>query len=59
MQIFCLVYNGAQQIDEFGTAQLTVRVPDASDIGKDFIKLGVQFPSTPEHVEYYLISDRV
>ena len=49
--VFCLVHNGAQQINEFGTAQLTVRVHDASDIGKDFIKLGVQFPSTPEQVE--------
>jgi hypothetical protein len=48
----------AQQIDEF-TVQLTVRVPDASDIDKDFTKLGVQFPSTPESNDYYLISDGV
>jgi hypothetical protein len=49
----------AQQIDELGTGQLAVRVPDATDIDKDFTKLGVQFPSTPEATEYYLIPDRV
>ena len=47
-----------QQIDEF-TVQLTVRVPDATDIDKDFTKLGVQFPSTPESNDYYLMSNRV
>jgi hypothetical protein len=52
-------FISAQPIDELGTVQLTVRVPDASDIGKDFTKLAVQFPSNPEQIEYYLISDRV
>jgi hypothetical protein len=47
-----------QQIDEF-TVQLTVRVPDATDIDKDFTNLGVQFPSTPESNDYYLMSNRV
>jgi hypothetical protein len=47
-----------QQIDEF-TVQLTVRVPDATDIDKDFTKLGVQFPSTPESNDYYLMFNRV
>jgi hypothetical protein len=49
----------AQQIDEFGTWQLTIRVPYASDIDKDMTKLGVQFPFTPEATELYLISDGV
>jgi hypothetical protein len=49
----------AQQIDELGTGQLAVRVLDATDIDKDFTKLGVQFPSAPEATEYYLIPDRV
>ena len=48
----------AQQIAEF-TVQLTVRVPDASDVGTHFTKLGVQFPSTPESTEYHLISKKV
>ena len=52
-------FVGAQQIDEFGTFQLTVRVPDASDIDKDFTRLSIQFPSNPEATEFYLISDRV
>jgi hypothetical protein len=47
-----------QQIDDF-TFQLTLRVPDASEIDKDFTKLGIDFASTPESSEYYLISDRV
>jgi hypothetical protein len=47
-----------QQIDEF-TVQLTVRVPDATDIDKDFTKLGVQFPSTPESNDYCLMSNRI
>jgi hypothetical protein len=51
-------FLGVQQIDEF-TVQLTVRVPDASDIGKHFTTLGVQFPSTPEQYQFYLISDGV
>jgi hypothetical protein len=51
-------FVNVQQIDDF-TVQLTVQVPDATDIPKAFTKLGVQFPSTPESTEYYLISDRV
>jgi hypothetical protein len=47
-----------QQIDDF-TFQLTFRVPDASEIDKHFTKLGIDFASTPESSEYYLISDRV
>jgi hypothetical protein len=49
---------GVQQIDDF-TFQLTFRVPDASEIDKHFTKLGIDFASTPESFEYYLISDRV
>ncbi len=41
------------------SAKLTVQVPDASDVGKHFTKLGVQFPFSPEAQEYYLISHRV
>jgi hypothetical protein len=51
-------FVNVQQIDDF-IVQLTVQVPDATDIPKAFTKLGVQFPSTPESTEYYLISDRV
>ena len=42
-----------------GTAKLTVRVPDASEVVKDFTKLNVQFPYGAEVQEYYLISDSV
>jgi hypothetical protein len=47
-----------QQIDDF-TFQLTFRVPNATDVDKGFTKLGIDFASTPESSEYYLISDRV
>jgi hypothetical protein len=53
-----LEFVGVQKIADF-TYQLTFRVPDATDIPKDFTKLGVDFASTPESLEYYLISDRV
>jgi hypothetical protein len=53
-----LEFVNVQQIDDF-TFQLTFRVPDASNIGKHFTKLGIQFSSTPESNEYYLISNRV
>jgi hypothetical protein len=51
-------FVNVQQIDDF-TFQLTFRVPDASEIDKHFTKLGIDFASTPESIEYYLISDRV
>jgi hypothetical protein len=47
-----------QQIDEF-TVQLSVLVPDASIVDKDFTKLVVEFPSTPESTEYYIVSHSV
>ena len=53
-----LEFVDVQQIDDF-TFQLTFRVPDASEIDKHFTKLGIDFASTPESSEYYLISDRV
>jgi hypothetical protein len=53
-----LEFVNVQQIDDF-TFQLTFRVPDASNIDKHFTKLGIQFSSTPESNEYYLISNRV
>jgi hypothetical protein len=53
-----LEFVDVQQIDDF-TFQLTFRVPDASEIDKHFTKLGIDFASTPESIEYYLISDRV
>ena len=42
-----------------GTAKLTVRVPDASDVDKHLTKLNLQFPYSPEAQEYYIISHRV
>jgi hypothetical protein len=53
-----LEFVDVQQIDDF-TFQLTFRVPNATDIDKGFTKLGIDFASTPESSEYYLISDRV
>jgi hypothetical protein len=53
-----LEFVDVQQIDDF-TFQLTFRVPDTSEIDKHFTKLGIDFASTPESSEYYLISDRV
>ena len=53
-----LEFVDVQQIDDF-TFQLTFRVPDATDVDKGFTKLGIDFASTPESSEYYLISDRV
>ncbi len=53
-----LEFVDVQQIDDF-TFQLTFRVPDTTDVGKQFTKLGIDFASTPESSEYYLISDRV
>lgn len=47
-----------QQIDEF-TVQLSVLVPEASVLDKNFTKLVVEFPSTPESTEYYIVSDSV
>ena len=41
------------------TAKLTVRVPDASEVDKDFTKLNVQFPYSAEAQGYYIISDSV
>lgn len=42
-----------------GTTKLTVRVPDASEVDKQFTKLNVQFPYEPEAQGYYIISHRV
>ena len=42
-----------------GTTKLTVRVPDASDVDKQFTKLNVQFPYANEAQGYYIISHRV
>ena len=53
-----LEFVDVHQVDDF-TFQLTFRVPDASEIDKHFTKLGIDFASTPESSEYYLISDRV
>jgi hypothetical protein len=49
-----------EQSNNSPIVKLTVQVPDASDIvGKNFTKLGVQFPYSPEGQEYYLISNGV
>jgi hypothetical protein len=39
--------------------KVTVQVPDASEVGNKFTKLGVYFDYNPEQFEYYLISNRV
>ena len=49
-----------EQFNNSPIVKLTLQVPDASDIvGKNFTKLGVQFPYSPEGQEYYLISNGV
>jgi hypothetical protein len=48
-----------QSDDNPSIAKVTVQVPDASEVGKHFTKLGVQFPFYPELDEYYIISHRV
>ncbi len=39
--------------------KVTVQVPDASEVGNKFTKLGVYFDYNPEQFEYYIISHRV
>jgi hypothetical protein len=49
-----------EQSNNSPIVKLTLQVPDASDVvGKNFTKLGVQFPYSPEGQEYYLISNGV
>jgi hypothetical protein len=39
--------------------KVTVQLPDASEVGNKFTKLGVYFAYNPEKFEYYIISHRV
>jgi hypothetical protein len=39
--------------------KVTVQVPDASEVGNKFTKLGVYFAYNPEQFEYYIISHNV
>ena len=48
-----------QSDDNPSIAKVTVQVPDASEVGKHFTKLGVQFPFYEELYEYYIIPHRV
>jgi hypothetical protein len=41
------------------TAKVTVQVPDASEVGNKFTKLGVYVKYNPEVFDYYIISNRV
>jgi hypothetical protein len=49
-----------EQTDDYPSiVKLTVQVPDASEVGKHFTKLAIQFPFYNELNEYYIISHRV
>jgi hypothetical protein len=48
-----------EQDFESGITKVTVQVPDASEVGNKFTKLGVYVKYNPEQFEYYIISHRV
>jgi hypothetical protein len=39
--------------------RVTVQVPDASEVGNKFTKLGVYFAYNPEQFEYYIVSHNI
>jgi hypothetical protein len=43
----------------FNEFAVTLQVPDASEVGNKFTKLGVYFDYYPEKFEYYILSHRV
>jgi hypothetical protein len=54
LKILSIEQNYKSQI-----AKLTVQVPDATDVVKQFTKLGARIPYSPEAQEYYIISHTV
>jgi hypothetical protein len=54
-----LKFISIERDDKSGINKVTVQVPDASEVGNKFTKLGVYVKFNPEQYDYYILSHRV